>query len=225
MRPLHLLLVVVAGLAVFPGCGKPKGYDAKVDGIVLAQADGVIDAEPGPTLRLPGDDQAKLPDGPVVRLAIARKVPWGEVHQMLERIEAAGKKPVLLVGKRFHVKAFVLSQKLKGKESIALTATPDFKACVSPPGVDEAKCVQAVDKSYIDIAHTRTLVREAVKGYHLTDVNVEIAPNLPWADVVRTIDGARTAVRGTEIRVELRPWTPPKGTTITEPLGQPDEQH
>ena len=193
----------MAGLLVAPGCSKPKEREARVDGILIPQARGVIDAEDGPTLHLPGDDVSQLPDGPVIRLAIDRKVPWREVNELISRIEAAGKKPVLLVGKRFHVKGFVISEPLEGDQSIALTATSDYKSCVSPPGVDEAKCVQPIDKSYIDIAHTRTLVREAMKGYQLTDVNVEVPPELGWADVVRIIDGARTCCRGTTMRVQL----------------------
>ena len=60
-----------------------------------------------------------------------------------------------------------------------------------------------MDPTYIDVAHTRRLVREAKDGYHLTDVNVEVPPEIGWYDVVRTIDAARTCCRGTTMRVKL----------------------
>ena len=204
MRILPGFVVAVA-VATNSACDvrfTAKGH-AKVDGILLPQARGVVDAPDGPTLKIPGDDLTTLPEGPIVRLAIARDVPWKTVDALLVRIEAAGKRPVLLVGKRLKVREFVINEELENSESIALTATADGKSCVSPPGVPEAKCVQPLDKDRIDRAHTRKLVREAVKGYKLTDVNVEVPLNLGWADVVRTIDSARTCCKGTEVRVQL----------------------
>lgn len=203
MPDSKLLLLPVVALIAAAGCSKPKDREVKVDGILLPQALAVIEAEPGPTLHVPGDDLTTLPEGPVVRLAIARTVPWREVDALIRRVEAAGKRPVLLVGKRHHVRAFVLTEELTGKESIALTATSDYKACVSPPGVEEAKCVQPIDPKYIDVAHTRKLVREAMRKYHLTDVDVEVPADLGWVDVVRIIDGARTCCQGTAMRVRL----------------------
>jgi hypothetical protein len=204
MRILPWLVVAVA-LATSSACDvrfKAKGH-AKVDGILLPQARGVADAPDGPTLHIPGDDLTTLPDAPIIRLAIARDVPWKTVLALMVRIEEAGKRPVLLVGKRLKVREFIISDELENSDSIALTATVDGKSCVSPPGVPEAKCVQPLDKDRIDRAHTRKLVREAMNVYHLTDVNVEVPPNLGWADVVRTIDSARTCCKGTEMRVKL----------------------
>ncbi len=199
------MAIVVAAIAAIvaasPGCGAPK--QATDHDILLAQATGVIDAEPGPTITLPGTRRdAPLPDGPVIRVVIARHVTWGEVNYMLRRIEKAGKRYSLLVGRRRKTRAFVLSDKIEGK-SIQLTATDDGKACVSPPGVAEAKCVQRRDKVHISRAFTRELVREAMKGYGLRDVRVHLPRRIQWADVVRVVDAARTCCAKVTMRVEI----------------------
>jgi len=185
------------------GC-KYKGH-AKVDGILVPQATGVIDAEEGPTLHVPGDDTSVLPDGPVVRLAIARDVKWAEVNALLKRIEEAGKRPVLLVGKRHRVRAFQLSDgEIDLEQAIALTSTRDGKCCVAPPGSHAAKCAQPMDAVRIDRAYTRKLVREASYAYQTTEVDAQVAQSLSWADVVRTVDGARTCCKGQVRRVVLQ---------------------
>jgi len=171
----------------------------------VPQATGVIDAEEGPTLHVPGDDTSVLPDGPVVRLAISHDVKWTEANALIKRVEAAGKRPVLLVGKRHKLRAFQLSDgEIDMDKAIALTATADGKSCVAPPGSDEAKCVQPLDRVRIDRAYTRKLVREASDAYGLTDVDLQVARSLPWADVVRAIDGARTCCKDRTIRVKLQ---------------------
>lgn len=191
--PLAALLLV--------GCQSKR--DASVDGVVLAQARGVSEPPDGPTLRVPGDDADRLPDGPLVRLAIARQTAWKDVDELLHRLEKAGVQPVLLVGQRWRVRAFTLSDPLETEESIALTATIDGKSCVSPPGVPEAKCVQTIDKNHIDVAYTRELVREAVGAYRIHDIDVEVPPTMQWQDVVRTLDAARTCCFGDKVRVKL----------------------
>jgi hypothetical protein len=199
-RTGFLVALLLASLAACKG----KGH-AKVDGILIPQASSVVEAEEGPTLRVPGDDTAKLPDAPAIRLAIAREVPWREVNALLRRIEAAGKRPVLLVGKRHRVYGFELGDdEIDMDRAIALTSTAEGKVCVAPPGSDEAKCAQAMDTVRIDLAYTRKLVREASYAYGLTDVDAQVAPSLSWADAVRTVDGARTCCKDRTIRVKLQ---------------------
>src|SRR5690606_14912293 len=150
-------------------------------------------------------DEVEVPDAPVVRLAIGRKVPWNKVQELMAAVEARGGRPVLLVGDFHKVKVFRLEDTWTGDEpAIRVIAYVDGKACVQPPGAIEAKCVQSGDRSYIDRAFLRELVREQVKLYH-PRVEVELASTLNWADVVRTIDGSRTCCYETRVIVRLAP--------------------
>lgn len=198
------LLIAVLALA---GC-KSKGH-AEVDGILIPQADGTIDAPDGATMAVNAStiDTAKVPDGsPVVRLAIAREVPWDRVAALVERVRAAGKTAVLLAGDDHNVKGFRLEDdKARGVDrAITVIAYVDGKACVQPPGGIEAKCVKSPDGKYIDRAFLRELVREQVNTFEVRTVEVEVASGLPWADVVRTIDGSRTCCYETEVAVRLK---------------------
>jgi hypothetical protein len=194
---------VALALAAVVGC-TGKGQ-ATVGEALIPQADGVIEAEPGDTLEVTDADQVieAIPDGPVVRLGIDRNVPWHRVAELVEWVTAEGKKPVLLVGRRSKIKAFVLSDELVG-DPITVTTTTDGKACVQPPGSPEAKCVQRGDKIHISRAYTRELVREAMRAYRLTDVEVILPPELGWGDVVRALDGARTCCADTTMRVRIK---------------------
>lgn len=206
-RSLLAALIVAAAAAI--GCGG-KG-DATVDGVLLAQAEGLVEAPAGATLAV--DEKtvasAKVPSGAkVVRLAIGRKVPWNEVQKLMRKVEAAGARPVLLAGNRSDVKAINLEDPWPGGDrSIGVIAFIDGKACVQPPGALEAKCVQSGSKNYIERAYVRELVREQVKMFSVQQVEVELATTLPWVDVVRTIDGARTCCKSPkiEVRVRLKP--------------------
>jgi hypothetical protein len=199
----RIYICAVAALLAASGC-EFKGH-AKVDGILVPQATGVIDAEEGPTLHVPGDDLTVLPDGPVVRLAIARDVKWSEVNALLKRIEEAGKRPVLLVGKRDRVHAFLLSDgEIDMDNAVALTATRDGKSCVAPPGSHEAVCAQPMDAVRIDRAYTRKLVREISMRHETTEVDAQVSGSLSWADVVRAVDGARTCCKDRVMRVKLQ---------------------
>ena len=200
LRGVRIALVIGIVAVAASGC-HGKGH-AKVDGVLVPQARSGYDVPKGPTLHIPGDDLSKLPDAPIIKIAAERKVPWKQVKALIERIRAAGKQAVPLVGDRWRVRAFALSDETKGP-TIAVTATPDGKSCVSPPGVDEAKCVQTVGKDQIDRAYTRRLVREAVKAYQLYDADLEVQGDITWADVVRAIDGTRTCCMDTEVRVKL----------------------
>lgn len=199
--------LVIAALVALGGC-KSKGH-AEVDGILIPQADGTVDAPEGATLAVNAAtiDAAKVPDGaPVVRLAVARDVPWDRVAALVARVKAAGRTPVLLAGDAHRVKGFRLEDdRARGVErAITVIAYVDGKACVQPPGGIEAKCVKSPDGKYIDRAFLRELVREQVKTFDVETVEVEVASGLPWADVVRTIDGARTCCYETEVAVRLK---------------------
>lgn len=178
---------------------------AQVGEALIPQADGVIAAEPGDTLEVSDPEQVveAIPDGPVVRLAIDRNVPFQRVAELVEWVEAEGKKPVLLVGRRSKIKAFVMNDELQG-DPITVTTTTDGKACVQPPGSPEAKCVQRSDKKHISRAYTRELVREAMNAYRLYDVEVILPPDLGWGDAVRALDGARTCCQDTQMRVRVK---------------------
>jgi len=190
--------------AVFAVSGCQGNYHAKVGEILLAQSDSTIDAEAGETIEWTGDPIETLPEAQVIRLAIDRDVSWYQVRSLIARIEAEKKKPVLLVGRRLKVRAFDLGRAPAG-EAIEIMAVSDGKACVSLPGELKAKCVQTVDKNHISRAFVRELVREAVKVSGLTKVAVDISPSVTWADVVRTIDGARTCCKAVEMQIHLVP--------------------
>lgn len=192
----------LATVMLLVACG-PNPYQAKIEGILLADADGVVPAEDGPLMKLSLEHlEPEIPDAPVVRLAIARDVSWQRVQTTLQAVRDRGARPVILVGKRSDVRAFVLSEEI-GEGSIHLTATPDGKFCVGPPDVPEAKCVQGADKKHVQRAFVRETIREAVKAYGITEVDVMVTPDLEWADVVKTIDGARTCCGDTEVKVKL----------------------
>lgn len=210
MKPWAAAAVVVAGAAA--ACG-PNPYEARVNGVLLADADGVAalgDAAKAPLVTLTLDQlEPEIPAGPVARLAVARDVSWDRVQKTLIRFDAAGVTPVLLVGQRRDVRAFTLADAIDGP-SIQLTSTADGKFCVGPPDVNEAKCVQSSDRKHINRAFVRETIREAVKAYDLTEVDVIAAPDVEWADVVRTIDGARTCCGDTTVKVTIaRDAAPP----------------
>jgi hypothetical protein len=195
----------LAGIAaVASGAGACEGNrQARVGEALLAQADSFVAAEAGATLAVTERDVTALPSAPVVRLAIDVGVPWGRVVELLERIEAEGKRAVLLVGNRRGVAGFRLYDALEG-EPIELLTYPDGKACVKPRESIEAACVQSAAAKHIDRAYVREFVREARKAYDLRDVEVEIPPELTWGDVVRAIDGARTCCKDGSMRVAIK---------------------
>ena len=203
-RALTAALMAAALAAV--GCGNTG--EATVDGVLLAQADGAEDPPEGATLAVDDKtiDAAKIPAGAkVVRLAVGRKVMWTRVQELMRKVEAAGARPVLLTGDWNKVKAFRMEDEGAAGRAIQVIAYIDGKACVQPPGAIEAKCVQSGTKQYIERAYVRELVREQVKRFNVQQVEVELPQSLPWADVVRTVDAARTCCTGTTVRVRLKP--------------------
>jgi hypothetical protein len=197
------VLLATAGIVV-TACG-PNPYQAKVEDILLADADEVVPVEPrdAPLVKLSlADLEPEIPEAPAARLAIARDVSWERVQTTLAAMRAKGVRPVILVGRRSEVHAFVLSEAI-GEHSIHLTSTPDGKFCVGPPTTFEAKCVQGADKKHVQRAFVRETIRDAVNAYGITEVDAVVTPDLEWADVVKTIDGARTCCGDTDVKVKL----------------------
>ncbi len=198
---------ILTSIALLAACAnKPE---AEVDGVLLPQADGLVDAPDGATMAVNAQtiDSAPIPKGAgVVRLAIAREVPWDRVGALITRVKAAGRIPFLLAGHAHKVKGFQLEDdKAKGVDRIiSVISYIDGKACVQPPGSIEAICVQSPDGLYIDPAFLREQVRQQVTTYDVKTVEVELASGLPWVDVVRTIDSVRTCCDDTSVAVRLK---------------------
>jgi hypothetical protein len=198
---------LVIAAVLLAGCAN-KG-EAEVDGILIPQADGLVDPPEGATMAVSAKtvDTAPIPAGAgVVRLAIARDVPWDRVRMLIDRVKSAGRTPFLLVGRAHKVKGFRLEDaEARGVDRIIeITSYVDGKACVRPPGSIEAICVQSPDGRYIDRAFLREQVRNQVKTFDVKTIEVDLASGLPWADVVRTIDGARTCCYETKVAVRLK---------------------
>lgn len=196
----------VAAAVALAGCGGRNPYEAKVDEVLLADADRVIPAQKGALVKLTESDlEPALPEldaGATVRIAADRTVEWHRVQDLIAAVTKAGGVPHLLVGYRDEVHGFLLEDDLKGP-AIQLTPTPDGKFCVGPPDNLEARCVVNRDRAHVNRAFVREEIRGAYEEWGLTDVDVLLPADLEWADVVRTIDGARTCCGGVEIRVGL----------------------
>jgi hypothetical protein len=199
--------LLLLGAALLAACGQ-KGH-AKVDGVLIPQADSVTDVPEGATVAVDIGtiDAAVVPDGAkVVKLAIGRKVPWSDVRALEQKVRDAGAEPVFLAGAFHKVRAFALEDAWPGgAQTITVTSYVDGKACVLPPGAIEARCVQSGGKNQIDRAFLRELVREQVKLYDVKQIEVELAATLAWDDVVRTIDAARTCCFETKTSVRFKP--------------------
>ena len=185
-------------------CGGVK--EAKVGEAFLAQADGTEPAPDGPTVVVLPGRADPLPEGEVVRLAIDRDVLYGEIAPLIAQVRARGGSPALLVGdRRQRLAAIAIDGWAPGETSIRVVATADGKACVSLPGIDEAKCVRTT-QARVDRSYVRELVREAFKASSLRRVTVEAEAGLRWGDVVRAVDGARTCCAGERIAVALKSY-------------------
>ncbi len=186
------------------GC-EGKGH-AKVQGVLIPQADAYYPAPTGGVeLIIPDSvqEQPALPSENHVKLVIGRKVPWRFVSKLLSRLESEKKQVTILVGNRHRVFALKMSDELKTRAPIEVTATEDGKACVQLPRAKKAKCTQSPDGRYVPRSGVRQVVREAMKAMKIHDTQVMASPALHWADVVRAVDGARTCCGKGEMRVSL----------------------
>ncbi len=198
------VITTLSLVVVIASCSKVRGKgDVTIDGVLIPQADGnyiLNDVPEAPTVTLEvgqASNEIQLPEGPAVRLAIARDVSYGSAKALIERVEAAGKMPIILVGERFRLRAIHLNDKLSHPgNAIRLVATPNGQACVAPPDNPKSKCVQGVYSRHISTAFVREFVREAINGYGLDEVRVYARPSVEFADVIRAIDGARTCCDG-----------------------------
>jgi hypothetical protein len=203
---------VLALVPALAGC--PAKEPARFGATALVQADGVYPPPPGATLEVTAATARAItmPAEAVARLAIARDVPWSEVEELVATLEGHGKTPVLLVGQRQHTRAIALRDPI-AERYITVLAFADGKACVRAPGEEAAKCVASPDNHYVEKAFVRQLVREARERLALDDVAVEVAPVLPWGDVVNALDGARTCCGDAPMRVAVRTQVD-DGTTL-----------
>jgi hypothetical protein len=182
-------------------CDGPK--PAHIGDAVLAQATGVYQPPEGQTLVISaGKTEVPAELEPVVRVAFDDNLTFGTVEKVLAELEQRGVEVHLLVGKRRDIAAMKLEDQLEGP-AIRLVGELDGKACVAPPGVIEAKCVQSSDRKHISRAYVRELTNEAVREYGLRDIEAYIPKQLDWANVVRIIDGARTCCQWSKTEPDL----------------------
>ncbi len=200
-------LALAAALFALGSC-KSKSQ-AEVAGVWVAQAEGIEKLPKGKAVALVRGQvpasaaDPSLGEGSDVLLAIARDVRWSKIRDLSEELVTAGRTPHLIVANGRDTGSFKLRDELQG-EAIKVFVSVGGKLCVAPPNSPEAKCVQRGDRSHVDRAFTRELVREAVKGYRLHDVIVDVPADLEWADVVRAIDGSRTCCFEDKVRVRLK---------------------
>jgi hypothetical protein len=196
-------IVAALALAALGGCAAKE--HAKVGATVLVQADGVVEAPAGATLEVTRATLAGLTPPPeaIVRLAVARDVPWSDVEGLIGTLRGHGKQVAMLVGQRWNVRAIELEQPI-AERHVTVLAFVTGKACVRGPGVDAAKCVQSDDNTYVEKAFVRQLVREARESFGVDHVAVEVQGGLPWGDVVNALDGARTCCGDHAMTVAVR---------------------
>jgi hypothetical protein len=213
-----ITLGVALGLLGLLGAGCKARPDAAVGDTRLVQADGVFEPPPGATLEVTPDNVAALtmPAEAVVRLGVGREVRWADVEALIGTIEGHGKRAVMLVGQRFETRAIELRDEVRG-DAIEILTFVDGKACVRGPGIKAAKCVQSQDKSYVEKAFVRQLVREAHDGWGLEKVTVEVPLSLHWGDVVNAVDGARTCC-GSDVKMRVTTRTSVDDGTMMVPV-------
>ena len=206
---MKLPTLAIVFLALLGACSGGRPLVVQVGQIPLADADGVVEPEPGPLLELgPRGDEpmpAIPPGAKIVQIAAARDLPYARVAELVQAVNAAGARPVLLVGSRGKVMALPHSIDAIEK-SILVEATMDAdgaKACMQPPEALERSCTRRSRSPHIDRAFVRELVRDAVKGYGLTHVHVRADAGMSWVDVVRTLDAARTCCKGVVVQISV----------------------
>jgi hypothetical protein len=172
----------------------------------LPEADGTVAPPPEGAVIEVGKDKVPRSLSGTVRIVADAERPYSEVVAATQAVREAGGKPVLLVVTRRGKLAALPPPAERIEKAIKLSARAEGKACVSPPGTDEATCISRVDQKRIDRAFVRQILFKAVKEYELKHVNVVVDPSLPWSDAVRAIDGARTCCNAEDnIQVSVEP--------------------
>lgn len=195
MKYLACAIVLVAA------CQGPK--PAHVGDAVLAQATGTYQPPEGQTVVITaGNTELPAELDQVVRVAFDDDLTFGTVEKVLAQLEERGVEVHILVGQRRDIAAMKLEDELEGP-AIRLVGELEGKACVAPPGVIEAKCVQSSDRNNISKAYVRELTNEAVREYGLRDIEAYIPKQLDWGNVVRVIDGARTCCQWSKTEPDL----------------------
>lgn len=178
-------------LAVVLAAACDNHHEARVGGALLPQANATTALPPGTTtvVVLPGQ-RLELPGGPVA-LAIDVNVPWSQVAAAVR----ATPRPALVVGRYRRLRAFTLEDELADGPAVKITATAQGKFCVGPPDTDLAYCLESSDRRHISAAFVREVIGKAVAEYDLHQGVVDVDDDILWADLVRTLDGARTCCK------------------------------
>jgi hypothetical protein len=165
--------------------------EARVGGALLPQANHTIATMPGATTVVitPGV-MPTLPAGPV-QLAIDVNVPWSQVRTALTTVP----RPPAVVGDFNRRRGFILEDFLDDNPAVIITATAGGKFCLRPPDADLAYCMESSDRRHISAAFVREVMRKAVTEYGITQARIDADDHILWADLVRTIDGARTCCK------------------------------
>ncbi len=212
-----LFFGALLGALLAGGCKNP--YQAKVDGVLVADADEneelpvapriVIRAEPS----VP-DEEISFPPGPV-QLVIERSVPWARVEALLAMFEDRKVEPILVVGQTHKLRRLRLNDELSGAPRFTITGDAKGKFCVQTAQLPQAYCIAGVGR-HIHRAFVRETVRDVVKKWEMQEAEIYVDPATEWADVVRIIDGARTCC-GKHTKVKVR-------VAREAPLGEDAEQ-
>lgn len=183
MRYLALAIVVAAAC--------DNHHEARVGPALLPQANLTAPLPPGttPVAVMPGATPT-VPAG-ATALAIDVNVPWAQVAAQVRATPA----PTLVVGRYRHLRAFTLEDELDAGPAVKITATAHGKFCVGPPDSDLAYCLESGDRRHISAAFVREVIGKAAIEYDIYQGRVDIDDDILWADLVRTLDGARTCCK------------------------------
>jgi hypothetical protein len=203
MKSILAALVASMALGACQGPGPKTIGEATLAPLALGAAPVPDEARDAPVVEVVPGKTPTIPGDKVVKLAIDRRVPWGLVQAILTKMESQGQTPVLLVVEKRKIKSFHLDDELDGP-AIEVPAFTDGKLCVKHPEIIEAKCVKSASETYIEAAYTRELVREAVRGYGLFNVMVELPQDLRWIDVVSAVGGARSCCFEQKVKVRTK---------------------
>ena len=171
--------------------------EARVGGAILPQVlqTTALPAGGTPIAVLPG--VAPTITTTPAQLAFAVNVPWSQVQPLLAA------RPILVVGDRDKLRRFTLEDVLDDAPAVTIVATARGKFCLSPPDTELAYCMESSDRRRISAAFVREVMRKAVDEYGITQAVVDPESEVEWADLVRTIDGARTCCK-VPVKVALK---------------------